>query len=233
MAHRRNLDPHNIPEGLRVIALTCKHCGGEFLRDASFKWVRPKFCSAKCDRDSRAASYKTIEKKCSTCGTNYFCTPHKSEISKYCSLKCKWRAMARHGVIERPCGACGKPVVRRANRFDSNVYCGYECMGKARRLAIPKSRQWPAVRKWFSHHGRMSECEACGYDEIPGILVIHHKDRDRNNNELSNLAVLCPNCHALEHLKERANNWSGHRSTDPSKIALRSQRLEEKSRRRI
>lgn len=39
-------------------------------------------------------------------------------------------------------------------------------------------------------------CVRCSYDKF---VVVHHKDRDRSNNTLDNLEVLCPNCHALEH----------------------------------
>jgi 5-methylcytosine-specific restriction endonuclease McrA len=45
------------------------------------------------------------------------------------------------------------------------------------------------------------KCERCGYDKEPQILGVHHKDRNRNNNGLSNLEVLCPMCHSLEHRK--------------------------------
>ena len=46
---------------------------------------------------------------------------------------------------------------------------------------------------------RGRKCEVCGNtewlgEEIP--LVIHHIDGDHINNELSNLQLLCPNCHA-------------------------------------
>ena len=44
------------------------------------------------------------------------------------------------------------------------------------------------------------KCEQCGLEtwldkDIP--LEVHHIDGDRLNNELSNLQLLCPNCHAL------------------------------------
>ena len=45
------------------------------------------------------------------------------------------------------------------------------------------------------------ECEICNYKEHTEILVIHHADEDRNNNNHSNLQVLCPNCHELIHKK--------------------------------
>lgn len=47
----------------------------------------------------------------------------------------------------------------------------------------------------------IKQCEHCGYDKIPEILGVHHKDKNRNNNNISNLIVLCPNCHSIEHHK--------------------------------
>lgn len=44
-------------------------------------------------------------------------------------------------------------------------------------------------------HGR---CQICGLTE-PDILVVHHADSDHENNDESNLMVLCPNCHARIH----------------------------------
>lgn len=42
-------------------------------------------------------------------------------------------------------------------------------------------------------------CEECGYDKHPEILQVHHRDRDRHNNTIDNLAVLCPTCHMEDH----------------------------------
>lgn len=44
------------------------------------------------------------------------------------------------------------------------------------------------------------QCECCGNTEWMGQpipLELHHKDGDRNHNELSNFELLCPNCHAF------------------------------------
>ncbi len=48
------------------------------------------------------------------------------------------------------------------------------------------------------------KCTLCGYDEFVEALQVHHKDRNRHNNERYNLVVLCPICHYLIHrgLKE-------------------------------
>jgi len=51
---------------------------------------------------------------------------------------------------------------------------------------------------------RGKKCERCNYNKYE-ILQIHHKNRDRNNNELSNLELICPNCHYEEHFLK--NSW--------------------------
>lgn len=45
------------------------------------------------------------------------------------------------------------------------------------------------------------KCEYCGLSEWRGKKVpleLHHVDGNHFNNELSNLVIICPNCHALE-----------------------------------
>ncbi len=44
------------------------------------------------------------------------------------------------------------------------------------------------------------KCECCGNTEWLGqpiVLELHHIDGNRTNNNLSNLQLLCPNCHSL------------------------------------
>ena len=48
---------------------------------------------------------------------------------------------------------------------------------------------------------KKEECEICHSfiwqgKELP--LELHHKDGNHYNNDLSNLQILCPNCHAIQ-----------------------------------
>lgn len=43
-----------------------------------------------------------------------------------------------------------------------------------------------------------AKCVSCGFENL-GALEVHHIDKDRSNNKLSNLEVLCANCHKLKH----------------------------------
>jgi 5-methylcytosine-specific restriction endonuclease McrA len=39
------------------------------------------------------------------------------------------------------------------------------------------------------------------------VLQVHHKDRDRHNNKLENLEMLCPTCHEVEHFTPKDGRW--------------------------
>lgn len=45
-----------------------------------------------------------------------------------------------------------------------------------------------------------NKCELCGISTWQGVdltLQLHHKDGNHYNNNLNNLAILCPNCHSI------------------------------------
>lgn len=57
-------------------------------------------------------------------------------------------------------------------------------------------------------------CERCGFRQpLNEPLPRHHKDRNRANNDPSNLEVLCQSCHSKEHLDERSRNHLGQFET--------------------
>jgi 5-methylcytosine-specific restriction endonuclease McrA len=49
----------------------------------------------------------------------------------------------------------------------------------------------------FSHYPPF--CAHCGYG-IPDVLEVAHIDGNRSNNAVSNLVILCPNCHKMHDL---------------------------------
>ena len=51
---------------------------------------------------------------------------------------------------------------------------------------------------------RGNKCEICGrslWNDVPIPLEVHHEDGNTLNNELDNIHLLCPNCHAVTY------NW--------------------------
>jgi 5-methylcytosine-specific restriction endonuclease McrA len=49
----------------------------------------------------------------------------------------------------------------------------------------------------FNHYDPL--CAHCGFG-VPAVLEVAHLDGDRTNNTMSNLAILCPNCHKMHDL---------------------------------
>lgn len=55
--------------------------------------------------------------------------------------------------------------------------------------------------KLFRDGFKEEKCEICGLSEWQGIkipLELHHIDLNHYNNNLDNLQILCPNCHAIQ-----------------------------------
>ncbi|QFR57676.1 H-N-H homing endonuclease [Serratia phage Slocum] len=62
---------------------------------------------------------------------------------------------------------------------------------------------------------KKAECEHCGLTEWMGVpipLELDHINGDHYDNELSNLRILCPNCHALTptHSGRNKGNYMGN-----------------------
>lgn len=67
--------------------------------------------------------------------------------------------------------------------------------------AIKTSDALPAITQLRGWKCEQCKLEKWNNQKIP--LEIHHLDGDRLNNDLNNLQLLCPNCHAL------TENWRG------------------------
>jgi hypothetical protein len=56
----------------------------------------------------------------------------------------------------------------------------------------PKHPAWKTGR---SHYRSLVSLVACAYCGASGALQVHHRDKNRDNNALENLVVVCPRCH--------------------------------------
>jgi hypothetical protein len=141
---------------------------------------------------------------CAVCGKKIYRRPFalKNKERVFCSLVC-------YGISNRkeiPCVVCGTLLLSGLNKKT----CSRACSNKHR--AGIKYLQSRPKDKVNSHKQlklrllglRGKICERCNYDTYE-ILQIHHKDRNRKNNELNNLELICPNCHFEEHYLEK--NW--------------------------
>ena len=176
---------------------TCKHCQITF-SVPNYRKDSATYCSRKCMAlDSRLQ----LISDCAECGTKFEHIASRANKAKYCSPTCYYKAMSRKGTKEYTCFHCHAKFLSAPSK--NRKYCSKKCTNKASKETFkPK---FTTVRKAMLRRNMLTKCEKCGFDSCPQILGVHHKDHDRNNNSMDNLAVLCPNCHSMEHMKHIAH----------------------------
>lgn len=119
----------------------------------------------------------------------------------FCSAAC-------YGVScrkEVPCVICGKPILASSHKKTCSRRCAnIHRTGIKYKIGSPKDKvksQQALKLRLLKERGR--NCERCNYNKYE-ILQIHHKNRDRKNNDLANLELICPNCHYEEHFLEKS-----------------------------
>jgi len=179
---------------------TCKYCQSIFTV-ANYRKDSATYCNRKCMAlDSRLQLIST----CNECNTQFEHLASRANIAKYCSPICYHKAMSRKGTKEYSCFHCQVKFLSSPSK--NRKYCSKTCVNKsAKENFKPK---YSTVRKAMLSRNMLKKCANCGFDTYPKILGVHHKDRNRDNNSLENLIVLCPNCHSIEHMKHVCHGFT-------------------------
>lgn len=203
------------PESIAII--TCIICHDKF-KVYGKRRLTAKFCSRQCHGKHMALHWiphnksDIVRKSCNLCGNLFQIKPYRENIAKYCCRACYYESMKSRSAIVA-CVICGKEHRRPISHMKYRPTCSMECRGLANRNEFPVFKDYStSTRLWMKRRNLIKSCNRCGYDDHPEILVVHHMDRDRTNNNPVNLEVLCPNCHALEHMSENKTGWN-HAST--------------------
>lgn len=164
--------------------------------------------------------------ECDTCKTPFYVhrsrlkqVEKKGNVIRYCSLKCRtyrkefnpfWRKHHTEEAIEKMREHPNRPRFVSGPTNPNVAQYGPDFRGKT------------AV--WWRQYlkNTIGCCEKCGYEEYPGILMIHHIDRNHRRNNRQNLQLLCPNCHMLEHFLAQDGPFGKDRSPGPNHGKRRS-----------
>jgi 5-methylcytosine-specific restriction endonuclease McrA len=140
---------------------------------------------------------------CAVCSTAIYrrpCELERNAGNAYCSRECYGKS------CQRPvqCVICGTTIL--GSRHSKT--CSRVCANKNRAGIRYKSNAgrrkdkvtWAQGLKTRLVEQRGPVCERCGYAKVH-ILVIHHivGRSDGGSDELDNLMLVCPNCHAEIH----------------------------------
>jgi 5-methylcytosine-specific restriction endonuclease McrA len=171
---------------------------------------------------------KTITQICKECKQNF--EAQLREVNrgnaKYCSKKCSKIGISkthleRNAKINLPnveCSYCHKIFYKSNSKKKSpksNLhFCCREHKDLAQRIEFGLKDIHPPHYSGGSSSYRdialrnfPNKCANCEYDKIPEILEVHHKDRNRENNNLENLIILCSRCHDEQHFLTNSGRW--------------------------
>ncbi len=145
---------------------------------------------------------------CAFCKKYFHAKPSwlKRGWSKYCSRRCL-NSGQKKGK-EFPCLTCGKltyKIPRDIRRSKNKIYfCTKRCntLWRNKLYVGEKHGNWidgqNAYRNILERHDPTKKCNRCHLTD-KRVLIVHHLDKNRTNNNVSNLVWLCCNCHFLIH----------------------------------
>lgn len=157
----------------------------------------------------------TIQTKCKNCNKKFRALTKEINRGngKFCSRSCGTSFnKTKDKLPNTVCANCKESFYKKASRTSKSglYFCCRLCKDTAQRIGGIKEIQ-------PNHYGtrtnilskdyrplvidplKTPKCSACGWDKHYQILHVHHKDRNRKNNSIDNLEILCPTCHDLDH----------------------------------
>lgn len=125
----------------------------------------------------------------------------------YCSRKCQHESQKKGKVVH--CFICSKEVYKALKQLEHSksgkFFCNKSCQAVWRNTIINVEPNHPNWTNGESSYRdimiRKTENMFCGRCNVTDrrVLVVHHIDKNRQNNNPNNLVWLCCNCHFLIH----------------------------------
>jgi hypothetical protein len=146
---------------------------------------------------------QVVLKMCLNCDKEYSAT--RLNKKKFCNNSCAATYNNKHREIKikGECINCGKQ-----KRGEKYIYCSNNCQRAYDKrilfLAIEKGDSTCSARRYKEYliwkYGE--KCMDCDWSQVHSVtnkvpIQLEHIDGNSDNNKLSNLKLLCPNCHSL------------------------------------
>lgn len=144
--------------------------------------------------------------KCILCGKEF--KGHKSNANRFCSYNCFWKS--RQDRVHKHCIHCGKEFYRRPSeeKKGESKYCSEKCYREFNKG--DKHYNWKNGITKITYNGigytsvlkrKIKELyeNKCSNCLSSNNLHIHHIDKNKSNNDIENLILLCASCHMKIH----------------------------------
>ena len=147
--------------------------------------------------------------RCQICDKAFYIKPNRLARGwgKYCSNQCKH--IGKKNGKQIACTVCGQLTYKVpkdiARSRSGKLFCSKSCQTIWRNSKVyigDKHPNWKsgetAYRGILKRTGSAQICARCLTNDTR-LLAVHHRDRNRQNNNPANLLWLCHNCHHLVH----------------------------------
>lgn len=144
---------------------------------------------------------------CKVCSKEFLTTSQnlKRGHGNYCSTICRNST----NKVTYTCSFCSiqfTSIKSRKNKSKTNNhFCSNDCKYKAASSLSCSYKTGPKPKEigLSTYRNRAlillkNECVRCGYHEHVELLDVDHIDSNRQNNDISNLQILCVMCHAIK-----------------------------------
>lgn len=145
---------------------------------------------------------------CKICSEVFYAKPSwlKNGNGVYCSKDCQNKGRIKGAYIL--CFLCGEEAYKQKKALDrsksGHYFCNRTCSTQWHNSEFKEEKHgnWKhgtfAYKRILERSDRHVACVLCTISDID-LLLVHHIDKNRKNNQLENLAWLCHNCHHLVH----------------------------------
>ncbi len=146
--------------------------------------------------------------KCKICNKEFYVKPShlKMGYGKYCSRECHYEAQKKGKFVV--CDVCGvttwKAPKALKNSKSGKFFCSKKCqtVWRNKHFSGKKHANWKGGEHTYRRIMKVNKitpvCKKCKLKD-ERVLVVHHVDCNRKNNDIENLVWLCYNCHRLVH----------------------------------
>lgn len=147
--------------------------------------------------------------ECRICKETFFVKPYfiQRGWGKFCSRTCQFVSQKKGKMVD--CFICARKVYKAPRHLEHSkskkYFCSKSCQTVWRNSIVYVGRDHPnwtngesSYRDIMLRNVEAMICRRCKIND-KRVLVVHHLDKNRQNNNPENLIWLCCNCHFLIH----------------------------------